>query len=167
MKNVLTQQRKKSPVLYLGLSVFLLISCALIFPGIARATGQNGPAEWPTKAPYDDAICAFDKALTQASRDKEFRQRLTESCDSAKKAVAEIGNIAIPDDRVIIFYEGEAAEIRKRKVAKFKGSRSSEKIHVFVLPDWNDKGPHRYEEYFVGMYEYWLRKNAPCELPKP
>src|SRR5207245_6616986 len=125
-------------------------------------------AEWPTKEPYDAAICAFDKALTKASQDKKFRERLTKSCESAKKAVAEVGDINIPDNRMIIFYEGEAAPLTKDdhdKLRKLFESRSSEKIHVFALPPWknNDTAEYRYEEYFVGMYEYWLRKEAPCK----
>jgi len=58
------------------------------------AQSASGPkTEWPTTAPYDTAICAFDKALTKASRDKTFRGRLTKSCESAKDAVSEIGTL--------------------------------------------------------------------------
>jgi hypothetical protein len=151
---------------------------ALIAPTSMAQTSSSqtsGPKkEWPTKEPYDDAICAFDKALTKASRDKAFRARLTKSCESAKEAVSEIGNINIPDDRIIIFYEGEAGPVkalspRKRKEAQklLGGSTSSEKIHVFVLPTWkdNDTAEYRYEEYFVGMYDAWLAHPPRCKVP--
>ena len=163
----------------LTVSSLVIISCTLIVPVIAQPPAQKksgGKTEWPIKAPYDDAICAFDKALTKASRDKEFRKRLTKSCESAKEAVSEIGNINIPDDRIIIFYEGEAVDakawskIDHDKIKEALGdSRSSEKIHVFVLPPWKDRdtAEYRYAEYFVGMYDFWLMSGPPCQLPRP
>ena len=67
--------------------------------------GTPARKKWPETAPYNDAIDAFDKALTRAGWDESFRKRLTDSPVSAKAAVAEIGEIDIPDDRVIVFYE--------------------------------------------------------------
>src|ERR1700730_6860975 len=71
---------------------------------------KKAPAEFPESAPYNAAINAFDAALTRAGWDSEFRQRLLKSPDSAKKAVAEIGNITIPANKVIIFYEAQPAQ---------------------------------------------------------
>jgi len=158
-----------------------VVSALVIALAVPTSTAQtsslqtNGPKkEWPTKAPYDDAICAFDKALTKASRDKTFRARLTKSCESAKDAVSEIGNINIPDDRIFIFYEAEPGPAKalskgvQRKIcALFGKSRSREKIHVFVLPEWkdNDTAEYRYEEYFIGMYEAWLTSGPRCKVP--
>ncbi len=161
------------------ISALVTFAFALAVPvTITQLSAQyaSGPkTDWPTTAPYDAAICAFDKALTKASRDKTFRGRLTKSCESAKDAVSEIGNINIPDDRIIIFYEAEpgpakplSSEVRKKAFELLKvKSRSSEKIHVFVLPPWkdNDTAEYRYEQWFIGMYEAWLTKPPRCKVP--
>jgi hypothetical protein len=172
--NKVRNRRTEVIVSALVTSAFALaVSVAMAQSSAEQTSGPK--AEWPTTAPYDAAICAFDKALTKASREKTFRERLTKSCESAKDAVKEIGNINIPDDRIIIFYEAEAGpvkplsqEVRKKAFKLLKaGSRSSEKIHVFVLPTWkdNDTAEYRYEQYFVGMYDAWIAHPPRCKVP--
>jgi hypothetical protein len=120
--------------------------------------------KWPETAPYNDAINAFSAALTRGARDEVFRKRLTSSPDSAKAAVAEIGNIDIPDDRVIVFYEPQppkAAAVEKasaRKQVAAGGSTSSENIHVFYLPPLNPEDTtteYKYAEFFMCCYDQW------------
>lgn len=144
-------------------SVPVIFAAALtVSPLAAQPT-----AEWPTKAPYDAAIKAFDAALTRAATDDAFRKRLTESSESARKAVAEVGNINIPGDRVIIFYEAEPksgvamATSRQPKGTKdahiLWESRSNENIHVFVLPkkSTDTTKTYKYADYFMCCYDYW------------
>ena len=125
--------------------------------------------KWPETAPYNDAIDAFDKALTRAGWDEAFRKRLTESPASAKKAVAEIGEIDIPDDRVIVFYEpqgpkpaaADKATPRTKLAAAAAGeSQSSENVHVFYLPPLHkddQSKKYTYEQFFMCCYDMWLR----------
>src|SRR5712691_1506102 len=94
-------------------SVLITFAAALaVSPLIAQAPAKQkqAPAQWPESAPYDAAIEAFDAALTRAGWDLEFRQRLIKTPDSAKEAVAEIGNITIPASKVIVFYEAQTAK---------------------------------------------------------
>src|SRR5438874_13513538 len=94
-------------------SLLITFAAALaVSPLIAQAPAKQkqAPAEWPESAPYDDAIEAFDAALTRAGWDSEFRERLIKTPDSAKQAVAEAGNIRIPANKVIVFYEGQPAK---------------------------------------------------------
>jgi hypothetical protein len=139
---------------------------------------NNQPArkKWPESAPYIDAIKAFDAALTRAARDEAFRHRVTSSPASAKAAVAEIGNIDIPDDRVIVFYEPQApksdaapsalgaenvaAQMEAAVPVPMAGSSSSENVHVFYLPPLNPEDTtteYKYEEFFMCCYDQWLR----------
>ena len=131
---------------------------------------QTARKKWPETAPYNDAIKAFDAALTRAARDKKFRDRLTASPASAKEAVADIGNIDIPADRVIVFYEPKApkvvgiaqAESNGQGIAAkaSSGSTSSENVHVFYLPPLNENDTtteYKYETYFMCCYDQWLR----------
>jgi len=128
--------------------------------------------KWPETAPYNDAIDAFDKALTRAGWDEAFRKRLTESPASAKATVAEIGEIDIPDDRVIVFYEAQgpkrtaaAAKATSPAPARFAAgtagdSQSSENVHVFYLPPFNNgdqSKKYTYEQFFMCCYDDWLR----------
>jgi hypothetical protein len=85
------------------------------------------------------------------------------SSDSARAAVAEIGNMHIPKDRVMVFYEGEAnvkgvsEDLRKDMKALWE-SRSSEKVHVFVLPPFdpnNTTKTYKYRDWFMCCYEAW------------
>jgi hypothetical protein len=125
--------------------------------------------KWPETAPYNDAIDVFDKALTRAGWDEAFRKRLIDSPASAKAAVAEIGEIDIPNDRVIVFYEPQGpkqpAAAKAKPHAMFGvgaagESQSSENVHVFYLPPFN-KGDqskkYTYEEFFMCCYDSWLR----------
>jgi hypothetical protein len=125
--------------------------------------------KWPETAPYNDAIDAFDKVLSRAGWDEVFRKGLTESPASAKKAVAEIGEIDIPDDRVIVFFEPQGpkpapADQAKRGTMSAAGdagaSQSSENVHVFYLPPLNkddQSKKYTYEQFFMCCYDAWLR----------
>jgi hypothetical protein len=127
------------------------------------------PAEWPTHVPYDAAIHAFDAALTKAVREPAFYARLTQSPDSAKKAVEEVGNINVGLNRVIVFYEPQSAPgvspqpALAANAAAFAAfnwrSRSNENIHVFVLPpkDADKTKEYRYEDYMMCCYPVWHR----------
>jgi hypothetical protein len=159
-----------------GLTTILVASAAL--PGISRLMAQppakqrnDAKAAWPETAPYNAAIQAFDAALTRAAWDLEFRQRLTKSPDSARAAVAEEGRIAIPPNKVIVFYEAQPPKPDAKKVSAADGSyiavalqsesKSNEDVHVFYLPPFNasDRTKHyKYEEYFMCCYDLWIRQ---------
>jgi hypothetical protein len=82
---------------------------------VAQSNQPKGAGEkqWPKQgepkpahdAAVKNAVDSFTAALTRAGHDREFRNRLTSSCDSAKQAVSEEGNIAIPENVVTMFYE--------------------------------------------------------------
>jgi len=150
-------------------SLLLVIAATLAVSSLtAQPPVNTKPAEWPESAPYNAAINAFDAALTRAGWDSEFRQRLLKSPDSAKKAVAEIGNIKIPANKVIIFYEAQPAK-RDAKSATTESnayipvelssaSKSNENVHVFYLPPFkkDDKTKtYKYEDYFMCCYDLW------------
>jgi hypothetical protein len=144
----------------------VLILCAAGFTLSAAKMNAGAPAEWPTHVPYDAAIHAFDAALTKAVREPAFRARLTESPDSAKKAVEEVGNINVPSDRLIVFYEPQGAPpvdthaaLAANAAAFNWSSRSNENIHVFVLPpkDADKTKEYRYEDYMMCCYPVWHR----------
>jgi hypothetical protein len=138
----------------------------------ARAKQKQAPAEWPESAPYDAAIEAFDAALTRAGWDLEFRQRLIKTPDSAKEAVAEAGNIKIPADKVIVFYEAQpgkpdagrsaiAQDNAYTFVQLLSQSKSNENVHVFCLPPFkkDDKSKmYKYENHFMCCYDAWKRQ---------
>lgn len=153
-------------------SLLLVIAAALAVSSLTAQppvnTKKEAPAEWPESAPYNAAISAFDAALTRAGWDSEFRQRLLKSPDSAKKAVAEIGNIKIPANKVIIFYEAQPAKPDAKSattesnayipVELSSASKSNENIHVFYLPPFkkDDKAKtYKYEDYFMCCYDVW------------
>src|SRR5215831_8003552 len=71
-----------------------------------------------------NAIAAFDMVLTRSAFDRAFRDRLTASPDSAKQALAEEGQIAVPEKIVILFHEG----------------KYDENYHIFDLPPFNPSG---------------------------
>ena len=132
--------------------------------------GTPARKKWPETAPYNDAIDAFDKALTRAGWHESFRKRLTDSPVSAKPAVAAIGEIDIPDDRVIVFYEAQgpkrtAAAAKATAPARFAAgtageSQSSENVHIFYLPPFNkddQSKKYTYEEFFMCCYDLWIR----------
>src|SRR6266404_1330578 len=152
---------------------------------VSALIAQTTPAkQWPTRAPYDDAIDAFDEALTKAVRDPAFRQELTNP-KTARDAVARVWNIQIPDDRIIIFYEPQSLGITStwlpnttaeksnqrgtfrtddggKTWANMFGSRSNENVHVFVLPEASSdpKQTYRYEKQFECCYEWWRYSKA-------
>ncbi len=155
----------------------LLIAFAAALPvsplaAQAPANQKQAPAEWPDSAPYDAAIEAFDAALTRAGWDLEFRQRLIKTPDSAKEAVAEVGNIRIPANKVIVFYEAQPAKPDTTKSASahennytfvqlLSQSKSNENVHIFCLPPLkkNDKAKkYKYEDYFMCCYDFWKRQ---------
>src|ERR1051325_7368941 len=93
-----------------------LFASALCF-GAALQTNQinkNPKKQWT----QTNAIIAFNMALTRSAYDQVFRDRLTASPESAKQAVSEEGQIAVPDEVVILFHEG----------------KSNENYHIFELP---------------------------------
>jgi hypothetical protein len=159
-------------------SLLLVITATLAVSSLTAQppvnTKKEVPAEWPESAPYNVAINAFDAALTRAGWDSEFRQRLIKSPDSAKQAVAEVGDIRIPANKVIVFYEAQPAKPDTTKSASAQesnytfvqlltGSKSNENVHVFCLPPFkkNDKTKkYKYEDYFMCCYDFWKRQNT-------
>jgi hypothetical protein len=94
----------------------------------------------------ENAVAAFNAALTRSAHDRAFRDRLT-SPESAKQAVSEEGNVDIPQDVVIVFHEG----------------RYNEKYHVFWLPAFNQQtqAAHTYQYHFKCCYNAWLQDKPP------
>lgn len=149
---------------------------ALVFLDLGPSVGaqsaqdkRSRPAEWPLTSPYDAAICAFDKALTKAARDANYRSRLTSSVDSAREAVAELGNIHIPNDRVMVFFEakGSVTRLANYRPISTSSCRSNEKYHVFFLPPFNPSDTtteYRYEGFFMGHYDQWIRTTSACPI---
>jgi hypothetical protein len=150
----------------------LAISSPTVTAQSADKPKTKAPADWPESAPYNAAIDAFDAALTRAAWDPEFRQRLIKSPDSAKEALAEVGDIKIPASKVIIFYEAQPArpDIAKSASAQdsaytlvqlLSQSKSNENVHVFCLPPFkkNDKTKkYKYVEIFMWCYDDWWSK---------
>jgi len=66
---------------------------------------KNGQSESDHRTAVTNAVKSFTAVLTRAGYDRQLRNRLTASCDSAKQAVSKEGNIDIPDDVIIMFYE--------------------------------------------------------------
>ena len=65
------------------------------------------PAD-PNSAEVKNAKAAFTATLTRSGYDRDFRNSLITSCDSAKKSVSDEGNIEIPDKIIIMFFESDA-----------------------------------------------------------
>jgi hypothetical protein len=89
-----------------------------------------------------NAISAFTAALSRSGYDREFRDRLIASSDSAKLAVSEEGKIDIPSDIVTVFHE----------------KKLNEKYHVFYLPPLDPEKPdvlHEYDTHFMCCYNAW------------
>jgi hypothetical protein len=109
----------------------------------ARATKQtdqartNGLQEWNQTS----AAAAFTASLTRSAHDKVFRNRLTASPGSAKQAVSEEGQIAVPNQVVILFHE----------------DKYNENYHIFDLPqfDGNARATHEYRQHFECCYQVW------------
>lgn len=115
------------------------------FPGFRLFQLPTGPDLSRTNArkPWNpkNAAVAFTAALTRSGYDRGFRNRLTASCDSAKQAVSEEGNIDIPQKVVIIFHEDEL----------------NEKYHIFSFPpfDASARTAHKYRDHFMCCYDVW------------
>lgn len=94
-----------------------------------------------------NAVAAFTAALSKSGHDQEFRDRLKASLESARGAVSEAGDVNIPDDMVILFFEGEL----------------NDKYHAFYLPpfDPDRTDVHEYEKHFQGFYNAW-RPEVPA-----
>ena len=88
-----------------------------------------------------NAMDAFTAALSRSAYDQVFRERLTTSAASAKQAVAEEGQIIIPEDVVILFHE----------------EASSGNYHIFELPqfDGDASGIHTYKKHYECCYVAW------------
>jgi hypothetical protein len=89
----------------------------------------------------ETAAVAFTATLERAAHDSKFRDDLITSCDSAKKAISDEGNVEIPEDVRMMFHKDEF----------------NEKYHVFSLPlfDPNARTPHQYSDNFMGLYNEW------------
>ena len=157
-------------------SILLILCSAGLSISAAKTksakTHAGGRLAWPTAAPYDAAILNFDAALTKAAHEPAFRSQLTKSPDSAKAAVAQLGNFNIPIDRIIVFYEPQSAPganptpspnaspmgaMAMNAATMNWASRSNENIHVFVLPpaDTDKTKEYHYEDYMMCCYPVW------------
>lgn len=173
--NELTINKIKTRLARTTASVLIIFAAVLAVSSLTAQppvkAKKEVPAEWPESAPYKAAINAFDAALTRAGWDSEFRQRLLKSADSAKEAVAEVGNIKIPANKVIIFYEAQPTKPDTKSasaesnayipVQLSSASKSNENVHVFYLPPFkkDDKSKnYTYENYFMCCYDAWKRQ---------
>jgi hypothetical protein len=117
---------------------------------------------WPKPGEkHKNAIDAFTKTLTRGSYDWEFRQRLLKP-DTAKIAVAEEGNIDIPETEVIVFYENEGDQSSADKRGPLMWAWAypdmrNEHYHFFCLPpfDKNSKEEQAYQKWQTGAYRVW------------
>ena len=119
-------------------------------------TTSNEEPKLPWTKP--NAKVAFTKALTEASRSATFRQRLMASCDSAKTAVADLGNIDIPKEAFILFFEPKDAQPPASALASASApGRDNENYHIFVLPPLQAGGSetYLYEDYLRCCYPVW------------
>jgi hypothetical protein len=106
-------------------------------PATASLAKTTARKEWSR----ENAAVAFTAALTKSGYNRPFRNGLTVSCDSAKEAVSEEGNIDIPKEVVIVFHENEL----------------NEKYHIFSLPPFNENARTKYEyrDHFMCCYNVW------------
>ena len=149
-----------------------LIAAAIAVPVCHSQTSptekKDPPSNWPEKPPFNVVIDAFTATLTRAGWDGAFRDRLKQDCTSARAAVAEEGNITVPDTKVIIFYEPQAPASAASKIAAQQDpasrallawhSKSNENYHVFYLPPFkqDDKTKtYLYIDYIKCCYDYW------------
>ena len=122
-------------------------SCCLFLTGIAFlfTASQTGQSKTNDKKPWNppNAVAAFTAALTRAGYDRDFRNRLTASPESAKQAVSDEGQLIIPNDVAVIFHEDKKEE--------------REKHHAFSLPPLDEKArtTHEYKKYFECCYDVW------------
>jgi hypothetical protein len=121
-------------------SVSCLLTAAALCLGAAMHAEQSQTQNKKTWN-QQNARLAFDMALTRSGYDKAFRDRLTASPDSAKQAVADEGQIAIPKEIVILFHP----------------DKSNENYHIFDLPEFDGDASkaHLYQQYFQCCYKPW------------
>ncbi len=101
------------PKLVFTYCLFVASAICLLAAAQSTKTKSSAARHWPKPDQSDsdhlaaviDAVDSFTATLTRAGYDRDFRQRLTDSCDAAKNAVSEEGKIDIPSDVVIMFYE--------------------------------------------------------------
>jgi len=98
---------------------------------------KNNKKQWNEA----NATQAFTMSLTRSAYDRTFRNRLIASPESAKQAVADEGQISVPDEVVILFHE----------------DKFNENYHVFDLPqfDENARKNHAYRQYIECCYTPW------------
>jgi hypothetical protein len=121
-------------------SLFCLLFAGALCLGAAIQTEQpktNDKKQWN----QTNAKAAFNMVLTRSAYDRVFRDRLTASPDSAKQAVSDEGQVAVPNDVVILFHE----------------DKYNENYHIFDLPqfDVNARTTHAYKQYFECCYPVW------------
>ena len=114
----------------------LVVAAAVCIAGMMHAQSE-GQRTWN----QENAVSAFTAALSRSAYDQAFRDRLTASPESAKQAVAEEGQIAIPSEIVIMFHEA--------------GSNGN--YHIFDLPefDGDSSGIHPYKAHYECCYPVW------------
>jgi hypothetical protein len=175
-------QTRNAPARSAAIVLVAIVSFSLFGHGLRAQTPTPTPSPipWPAKPPFKPAIDAFTKVLTEAGRNKDFRDKLKLSCDSARDAVATFANMTIPNNVIIIFYEGEfvprptpmpktavtpTATPRDSSTPKTTVTpmptlpRQNERMHVFVLPPYNEHQladtEYKYENYLMCCYQYW------------
>lgn len=125
-------------------SRIIIIFCLLFAGGLCLGAAmhveqpvKNGKKQWNEP----NAVAAFNMALSRSAYDREFRNRLTASPESAKQAVSEEGQIDVPNEIVILFHEDE----------------SNENYHIFDLPqfDGDARKTHPYRQYIQCCYPPW------------
>jgi hypothetical protein len=93
----------------LSYSLFISALLCLLAATGAEQPGTSGKKPWPKDsndtAAVEGAKAAFTASLKRSAQDRKFRDQLTASCESARQAVVKEGDIDIPDDVVIMFYE--------------------------------------------------------------
>lgn len=164
-----------------GVAAFITSALVLALSGMRAQTST--PAKWPTGVPHKVAMDAFSAALTEAGWNKETRDALKASPESAKQKVAKLGNVDIPSEIFIMFYEpqtekqstsdatlsecamknGKYGVFRttdgKTFKSQFSDNTSSEKHHIFALPPFNenDKTKNYYynDGYLMCCYREW------------
>src|SRR5437016_354917 len=141
------------------LAIALTISVLMAQPA-STTTTTTAKRDWNSMS-IQDKIDVFNAVLTKSSADAAFRTRLKESTEEAKKAVAEQGNMTIPDDVFIMFYEPSAGRSMKT-ATKFSGE-INDKYHVFALPPVGDGKQHFYKDHLMCCYPPW---RPPTPAPR-
>lgn len=125
--------------------------------------GQTGG-----KLPWNEknAVAAFTAVLTKSATDDCFRKRLTDSAESAKKMVSEVGNIEVPASEFILFFEPEAEKagggMEEFQPQMVPSSRDNHRYHIFWLPPFNpgSKTQHHFKDHLRCCYPVWLTEGS-------